>query len=229
MTNNPIFVALDTKDIKKAEKLATEIKPFVGGLKLGLEFFTSCGMTGLNQIKNVGLPLFIDLKFYDIPNTVTSALQNILDLEPKFTTLHTSGGRKMLTECVKLKSKLNYPTELLGVTLLTSFSAEDIKEIGHNLTIKQSIENLAALANSTGLDGIVCSPLEVKLIKEKFPNLKLIVPGIRQPHSSQDDQKRTLSAKEAMDNGADILVIGRPITQSANPAQAAEEILNEIQ
>ena len=229
MTNNPIFVALDVNDIQKAEKLATEIKPFVGGLKLGLEFFTSCGMTGLNQIKNIGLPLFIDLKFYDIPNTVTSALQNILDLEPKFTTIHTSGGREMLTACVKLKNKLNCPTNLLGVTLLTSFSDEDIKELGHSLTVKQSIENLAALANSTGLDGIVCSPLEVKLINEKFPNLKLIVPGIRQTHNSQDDQKRTLSAKEAMENGADILVIGRPITQSANPAKAAEEILKEIQ
>ena len=229
MSNNPIFCAIDTSDINKAKELAVSIKPYVGGIKLGLEFFTSCGISGIKQIEDLGLPLFIDLKFYDIPNTVTSALKNILEINPMFTTIHCTGGRKMMTECTNLKKEMNSTTNIIGVTMLTSFDDQEINEIGFKDSVPGSINKLAGLANDCGLDGLVCSPLEAKEIKSNFPELKLIVPGIRRSSDETNDQKRTLSANEAIINGADILVIGRPITESADPAKAAEELSNEIQ
>ena len=229
MINNPIFCAIDTSDIDKAKELAINIKPYVGGLKLGLEFFTSCGITGIKQIQELGLPLFIDLKFYDIPNTVTSALKNILEINPMFTTIHCTGGRKMMTECMKLKNEMGSTTNIIGVTVLTSFDDQAIKEIGFNTSVIDTIDQIASLANECSLDGLVCSPLEAKKLKNSFPELQLIVPGIRSSFDQTNDQKRILSAKEAIDNGADILVIGRPITEAPDPAKAAEALLNEIQ
>ena len=228
MINNPIFCAIDTSDIDKAKELAINIKPYVGGLKLGLEFFTSCGITGIKQIEELGLPLFIDLKFYDIPNTVTSALKNILEINPQFTTIHCTGGKKMMTECMKLKNEMGSTTNIIGVTVLTSFDDQAIKEIGFNTSVIDTIDQVASLADECSLDGLVCSPLEAQKLKNSFPALQLIVPGIRNSSEQTNDQKRTLSAKEAIDNGADILVIGRPITEASDPAKAAEALLNEI-
>ena len=229
MINNPIFCAIDTSDIDKAKELAINIKPYVGGLKLGLEFFTSCGITGIKQIQELGLPLFIDLKFYDIPNTVTSALKNILEINPQFTTIHCTGGKKMMTECMKLKNEMGSTTNIIGVTMLTSLDDQAIKEIGFNTSVIDTINQVASLANECSLDGLVCSPLEAQKLKNSFPALQLIVPGIRSSYDQTNDQKRILSAKEAIDNGADILVIGRPITEASEPAKAAEALLNEIQ
>ena len=229
MTNNPIFCAIDTSNIDKAKELAINIKPYVGGLKLGLEFFTSCGVAGIKQIEELGLPLFIDLKFYDIPNTVTSALKNILEINPQFTTIHCTGGKKMMTECMKLKNEMGSTTNIIGVTMLTSFDDQAIKEIGFNTSVIDTINRVASLANECSLDGLVCSPLEAQKLKNSFPALQLIVPGIRNSSEQTNEQKRTLSAKEAIDNGADILVIGRPITEASEPAKAAEALLNEIQ
>jgi len=229
LINNPIFCAIDTSNIDKAKELAINIKPYVGGLKLGLEFFTSCGINGIKQIEELGLPLFIDLKFYDIPNTVTSALKNILEINPMFTTIHCTGGRKMMTECMKLKNEMGSTTNIIGVTMLTSFDDQTIKEIGFNTSVTDTIDQVASLANECSLDGLVCSPLEAQKLKNSFPTLQLIVPGIRNSSEQTNDQKRTLSAKEAIDNGADILVIGRPITEASEPAKAAEALLNEIQ
>jgi len=228
LINNPIFCAIDTSNIDKAKELAINIKPYVGGLKLGLEFFTSCGINGIKQIEELGLPLFIDLKFYDIPNTVTSALKNILEINPMFTTIHCTGGRKMMTECMKLKNEMDSTTNIIGVTVLTSFDDQAIKEVGFNTSVIDTIDQVASLANECSLDGLVCSPLESKKLKNSFPALQLIVPGIRNSSEQTNDQKRTLSAKEAIDNGADILVIGRPITEASDPAKAAEALLNEI-
>ena len=229
MKNNPIYCAIDTGDLDKAKDLAKKIKPYVGGLKLGLEFFTSCGISGIKKIEEIGLPLFIDLKFYDIPNTVTSALRNILEVNPKFTTIHCTGGKRMMTECMALKNEMQSSTNIIGVTMLTSFDDQEINEIGFKDTVQDSINKLAGLANDCGLDGLVCSPLEAKNLKINFPKLQLIVPGIRRSSDEANDQKRTLSANEAVINGADILVIGRPITESVDPAEVAEELLNEIQ
>jgi len=229
LTNNPIFCAIDTNDINTATDLVSQIKPYIGGIKLGLEFFTSCGISGCHTMKEFDLPLFIDLKLHDIPNTVVSALRGILSLEPAYTTLHISGGSEMLKSSVNLKRDLNSKTNLLGVTMLTSFDDGTIEELGFGSSVKHSIEQLTSIAHDIGLDGIVCSPLEVKNIKENYKNkLKLVVPGIRSDKNVSDDQKRTLSAREAINSGADVLVVGRPITKSKDPAESARALLQEI-
>ena len=229
MSKNPIFCAIDTSDIETAISLVDQVKSHIGGIKLGLEFFTSCGISGCYRLKEFDLPLFIDLKLYDIPSTVTSALRGIFSLEPQYTTLHISGGSEMLKSSVDLKNELQSKTNLLGVTILTSFDDGTIEELGFGSSVKHSIEQLTSIAHESGLDGIVCSPYEVSNIKKTYKNeLMLVVPGIRSGNSNIDDQKRTLSAKEAISAGADILVIGRPITKAKDPAQAAENLIREI-
>ena len=228
MTRNPIFCAVDTNDIHKATSLLSDIAPYIGGIKVGLEFFTTLGLKGVEEVKKFNKPLFIDLKLYDIPNTVVAALRNILALKPEYTTLHISGGRKMLECCTEEKIKANSSTKLIGVTMLTSFDDREINEIGIDRNIEDNVNLLSSLAESCELDGIVCSPHEISYIKKKF-NLEVIAPGIRMKESQADDQKRTLTAKDALIAGADVLVIGRPITQSDNPAEAARSILDSIQ
>mgnify|MGYP001405254502 FL=1 len=228
MTRNPIFCAIDTNDIHKATSLLSDISPHIGGIKIGLEFFTSLGMKGIEEIKKFDKPLFIDLKLYDIPNTVTAALRNILALEPEFTTLHISGGRRMLENCVEEKIKANSSTKLIGVTMLTSFDDKEINEIGIDRNVRENVGLLSGLAESCKLDGIVCSPHEISYIKSNF-KLEVIAPGIRMSESQADDQKRTLTAKDALKAGADILVIGRPITQADSPSDVARSIFESIQ
>ena len=228
MTRNPIFCAIDTNDIHKATSLLSDISPHIGGIKIGLEFFTSLGMKGIEEIKKFDKPLFIDLKLYDIPNTVTAALRNILALEPEFTTLHISGGRRMLENCVEEKIKANSSTKLIGVTMLTSFDDKEINEIGIDKNVKENVSLLSGLAERCKLDGIVCSPHEITYIKSNF-KLEVIAPGIRMSESQADDQKRTLTAKDALKAGADILVIGRPITQADSPSDVARSIFESIQ
>ncbi len=229
MNNNPIFCAIDTSDIDEAEALIDQISPHIGGIKLGLEFFTSCGLKGLEKINKLEIPIFIDLKLYDIPNTVKQALSNILQFEPKYTTLHLSGGSEMLFECVNLKNKLNSKTKLIGVTMLTSFNDTLISEIGIEKSVNANVKQLTQLAINCGMDGVVCSPLEISELKDTYGDkLEIISPGIRSKENSFNDQKRTLSAKEAIDAGADVLVVGRPITDSKDPTKAAENIYSEI-
>ena len=229
MTNNPIFCAIDTSDIDKAVDLVGQISPHVGGIKLGLEFFTSCGLLGLEKIKKFEIPIFIDLKLYDIPNTVKQSLINILQFEPKYTTLHLSGGSEMLVACVNAKKELNSVTKLIGVTMLTSFDDTLISEIGIEKSVNENVKQLTHLAINCGMDGIVCSPLEILGVKNAYgSNLKIISPGIMGKENASNDQKRTLSAKEAINAGADILVVGRPITDAKDPAKAAENIYSEI-
>lgn len=205
------------------------LSTYVGGIKLGSEFFTAHGPAGINEVKKFGLPIFLDLKLYDIPNTVRKTLSNILSLEPEFTTIHISGGSEMLNSCVKLKNELGSSTNLIGVTMLTSFNDELIHEIGLQKTVSENVMNLSGIAQKCNLDGIVCSPLEISMIKEIYGNkLKLIVPGIRENVNSPNDQKRTLSAKEAVDAGADIIVVGRPIIESDSPSDAAAALLQSL-
>ena len=229
MTKNPIYCAIDTSSIDDAVRIIDAIHPHIGGIKLGLEFFTSCGLNGIKKIQKYDLPLFLDFKFYDIPNTVTKSLVNIFALKPEYTTIHVSGGKKMLKECVNLKKELNSKTNLIGVTMLTSFDDNSAEEIGINSSIDKNVENLSELAFNCGMDGIVCSPKEIRKIREKFgPQLRVIVPGIRNDTINSDDQKRTLSAKEAIDLGADIIVVGRPITSAESPRNAAERFVQSI-
>ncbi len=223
MTKNPIYCAIDTSNIDDALELINKVSPHIGGIKLGLEFFTSCGMNGIEKVAKYKLPLFLDFKLYDIPNTVKKSLKNILSFNPTYTTLHVSGGSHMLKECVDLKKELNSNTNLIGVTMLTSFDDELINEIGMSGTVNKNVDNLSALAFECGMDGIVCSPMEIRKIKEKFGSkLKLIVPGIRNETDNNDDQKRTLPAKKAIEFGADIIVVGRPITSADSPEDAAK-------
>ena len=229
MNKNPIYCAIDTSSVDEALRVINEISPYIGGIKLGLEFFTSCGIKGIEQVAKCELPLFLDLKLYDIPNTVKQSLKNILSFHPTYTTLHISGGSHMLKECVDLKKELNSNTNLIGVTMLTSFDDDSINKIGMRGTVSRNVDNLSALAFDCGMDGIVCSPMEIRKVKEAFGSkLKVIVPGIRNNSDSSDDQKRTLSAKESINLGADILVIGRPITQADNPSEAAKSIFESI-
>ena len=229
MTKNPIYCAIDTNNIKQACELVGQIKSSVGGIKLGLEFFTHCGIDGINQIKKFGLPIFLDLKLYDIPHTVKSALQGILALEPELTTLHTLGGSEMLSACTDLRDTAQSKTKLIGVTVLTSFDEVGIKEIGIQNSLEDQVMRLTQLASLSKLDGIVCSPHEIRKIKKEYGNtIQLIVPGIRNINQTTNDQKRTMSAKEAVNAGADILVIGRPITQAADPEKAASDIFNSL-
>ena len=223
MTKNPIYCAIDTSCIDDADRIINEISPHIGGIKLGLEFFTSCGVKGIEKISKYELPLFIDLKLYDIPNTVKKSLQNILSYNPAYTTLHVSGGSGMLKECVDLKKELNSNTNLIGVTMLTSFDDGSINEIGMSGTVDRNVDNLSSLAFDCGIDGIVCSPMEIRKVRETFGSkLKIVVPGIRNQTDNDDDQKRTLSAKKAIEFGADIIVVGRPITSADSPGNAAE-------
>tara|TARA_A100001011_G_scaffold74756_1_gene76860 strand:+ start:7035 stop:7727 length:693 start_codon:yes stop_codon:yes gene_type:complete len=229
LTKNPIFCAIDTSDIDEAIILIDKISQHIGGIKVGLEFFTSCGILGLERVQKFKLPIFVDLKLYDIPNTIKQTLSNILQFEPAYTTLHLSGGSEMLNECVKLKKELSSKTKLIGVTMLTSFNDSNITEIGIDKSVKENVKNLTELAINCGLDGIVCSPLEISQVKNAHGNkLKIISPGIRGIDNPTHDQKRTLSAREAINAGADILVIGRPITNAEDPAVAAEKIYSEI-
>ena len=223
MTKNPIYCAIDTSCIDDADRIINEISPHIGGIKLGLEFFTSCGVKGIEKILKYELPLFLDFKLYDIPNTVKKSLQNILSYNPTYTTLHVSGGSRMLKECVDLKKELNSNTNLIGVTMLTSFDDDSINEIGMSGTVNKNVDNLSALAFDCGMDGIVCSPMEIRKVKETFGSkLKVIVPGIRNQTDNNNDQKRTLSAKKAIEFGADVIVVGRPITSADSPGMAAE-------
>jgi len=229
LTNNPIYCAIDTNNIEHALKLIEKIKESIGGIKLGLEFYSHCGIEGINKIKELDLPIFIDLKLFDIPNTTKTALEGILNLEPKFTTLHVSGGSEMIKECVNVRNSNQSQTNLIGVTVLTSFNERGIKEVGLSNSIQDQVLNLARLAKENNLDGIVCSPHEIKKIKlEVEDNLKLIVPGIRSIDDDTNDQKRTMNASEAMNAGADILVIGRPITMAKDPAEAAYKIFKSL-
>ncbi len=223
MTKNPIYCAIDTSCIDDADRIISEISPHIGGIKLGLEFFTSCGVKGIEKISKYELPLFLDFKLYDIPNTVKKSLQNILSYNPTYTTLHVSGGSRMLKECVDLKKGLNSSTNLIGVTMLTSFDDDSINEIGMSGKVNKNVDNLSALAFKCGMDGIVCSPMEIKKVRETFGSkLKIIVPGIRNQTDNNNDQKRTLSAKKAIEFGADVIVVGRPITSADSPGKAAE-------
>ena len=218
---NPVFVAIDTADLRRAKKLAHAVAPHVGGLKLGLQFFAANGPDGVRKLAETGLPLFIDLKFHDIPNTVSRAVQSVGALAPAVITVHAAGGRAMLTRAKKVAPA---GTKVVAVTVLTSLSDRDLATIGMRETAAAAVVRLAKLARSCGLDGIVCSPLEVAAVRASWPGAYLVVPGIRPAGSAADDQKRSATPAAALAAGASMLVIGRPITAAGDPATAAATI-----
>ncbi|WP_438993852.1 orotidine-5'-phosphate decarboxylase [Pseudemcibacter sp.] len=229
-----ILCALDTTNVEEAAILAGELSPHVGGIKLGLEFFGANGPQGFLEVAKANRNIFLDLKLHDIPNTVAKTIHALMPLRPKIMTIHTAGGSAMMkaaSEAATLAAK-NEGCErpiIVGVTILTSLDNEDIEAIGFQNKVSMQVVKLARLAKESGLDGVVCSPHEIKLIKESCgADFKLVVPGIRPAGSDTGDQKRVMTPEEAVSLGADYLVIGRPITKSDNPAQSAQLIANEI-
>ena len=231
---NPILAALDVPTAEAAVHLARELAPVVGGFKVGSELFTSAGPELVRQLRSIGNLVFLDLKFHDIPNTVAKAVAAAVRLDVQMLTVHASGGLQMMraaqqsAEQIALQSGKNIPF-VLGVTVLTSMEASSLSEVGCETNVGKQVERLANLAMQAGLPGLVCSPLELVGLRQSLPEkIKLVTPGIRTAHEKADDQKRTLSAKEALAAGADWLVIGRPIYQAENPRSAAEAILASL-
>ncbi|QLK53139.1 orotidine-5'-phosphate decarboxylase [Ehrlichia ruminantium] len=226
MKHNPIICALDTHDIHKALRLTKMLYGKISMVKLGLEFFVAHGISGVQRISDCGIPIFLDLKLHDIPNTVSRAVSVIKSSNIAMLTIHISGGQEMMrrTMDVIFDSML----KIIGVTVLTSVDVCDLREIGIGNSTVQQVILLSKLAQKVGLYGIVCSPLEVKEVRAQCDkDLKIIVPGIRLGDNI-DDQKRTDSPKSAILSGADYLVIGRPITENTDPVKVVDIILSSI-
>jgi orotidine-5'-phosphate decarboxylase len=218
---NPIFVALDTPDLGQAQALAQAVAPHVGGLKLGLEFFAAHGPAGVRTLAEAGLPVFLDLKLHDIPNTVGKAVASLAPLAPAVLTVHAAGGRAMLEAA---RTAAPPSCKVVAVTVLTSLDGTDLAAAGVHSSPGEQVERLADLARSAGCDGIVCSGEEVSAVSARWPGGTFVVPGLRPAGSDAGDQKRVLTPADALARGASILVIGRPITGAANPGEAARAI-----
>jgi orotidine-5'-phosphate decarboxylase len=231
---NPIIVALDVPEAAAALRLAETLTPVVGAFKIGKELFTAAGPEIVRQFRAAGAPVFLDLKFHDIPNTVARAVEAATRLDVQMLTLHASGGRAMMAAAEKAAQEtakqLGRPAPLvLAVTVLTSMDAADLAEVGVETPPAAQVERLAQLAAQTGLRGLVCSPQEIAALRKILPaQMQLVTPGIRPAGSEKGDQKRTLTPKEALAAGVNWLVIGRPITGAADPRAAAEAILASL-
>jgi orotidine-5'-phosphate decarboxylase len=220
MTNR-IYVALDTPDLDRAKAIAGRVRTHVGGIKLGLEFFMANGRPGVREMAEIGLPIFLDLKFHDIPNTVAKAIHALGDLEPAILTVHASGGRAMLEDA---KAAAHPSTKVVAVTTLTSLDGSDLRGIGVDKEPHDQVLHLTELAMRAGVDGIVCSGAEVKAAHRLWPKGFFVVPGVRPVNGAAADQKRVVTPRAALDDGASILVVGRPSTQAEDPDQAARAI-----
>ena len=218
---SPIFVALDTPDIERAKAIAAKVKGHVGGIKLGLEFFSANGRAGVREMAGLGLPIFLDLKLHDIPNTVAKAVQALRPLRPAILTVHAAGGRAMMEDA---KAAAPEGTKVVGVTVLTSLDTDDLSSIGLDCDPHKQVERLTRLAMEAGLDGVVCSGNEVKAARKMWPKGFFVVPGVRPAEGSVGDQKRVVTPRAALDAGASIIVVGRPITQAEQPDIAARAI-----
>ena len=231
---NPIIAALDVPSAEHALKLAEQIAPAVGAFKIGKELFVAAGPDIVRRVRETGASVFLDLKFHDIPNTVAKAVASAVRLDVQMLTIHTSGGGEMMRAAEKsaqdtAKSLGLTPPLVLGVTVLTSSNDETLAEIGFEANTEKQVARLAQLAVKSGLRGLVCSPLEIAPLRKILPtHIQLVTPGIRTGAEKADDQKRTLTPRDAIQAGATWLVIGRPIYAAENPRAAAEKILESI-
>ncbi len=217
---NPVYLALDVPQLDAASALAEKVKAHVGGFKLGLEFFCAHGHHGVHEIAHVGLPIFLDLKFHDIPNTVAGAMQAIHVLEPAIVTVHASGGRAMMEDA---KAAAANGTRVVAVTMLTSLDERDLMLTGVTGCAHDQVMRLAELAEAAGLDGIVCSGHEVGAVRKQWKDGFFVVPGLRL-NGNHADQKRVVSPRQARNDGASVLVVGRPISRAEDPIDAARAI-----
>ncbi|MCF8469977.1 MAG: orotidine-5'-phosphate decarboxylase [Parvibaculum sp.] len=224
--DNPVFCALDTTDMDRAVTLARSLKGSVGGAKIGMEFFNAHGHAGCRAVAETGLPVFLDLKLHDIPNTVAGGVRAVLPLKPAIVNVHAAGGSAMMRAAAEAAREAGDSRPLvIAVTVLTSLDASDLASTGVTGSPKDQVRRLAALAASAGLDGVVCSAHEIEMLRGDLGrDFKLIVPGIRPTGSDIADQKRIMTPAQALALGADVLVIGRPITAAGDPRAAADEI-----
>jgi orotidine-5'-phosphate decarboxylase len=218
---NPIFVAVDTPDIAAARALVRAVGRHVGGVKLGLEFFCANGPAGVAAIAGEGLPVFLDLKLHDIPNTVAGALHSLAGLAPAIVTVHATGGLAMLAAA---RAAAPVATKVVAVTVLTSLDDDDLAAAGVASGTAAQVARLAGVVRAAGLDGVVASPHETAAVRAAWPGAAIIVPGVRPAGSAVGDQKRVMTPRDALAAGASVLVIGRPITGAPDPAAAAAAI-----
>ena len=229
-----IFVALDTADLDLGLELARALKGLVGGMKIGKEFFTALGPEGVRKIQAAQMPIFMDLKFHDIPNTVAGAVRAAISLRPAVLNVHAAGGRTMMEAARDASAaesqRLGVKKPLvLAVTVLTSLDAHDLADIGVDGHPVDQVKRLAALTQESGLDGVVCSANEIGPLRDQCgPTFKLLTPGIRPAWAVSGDQKRVVTPADAVVRGSDYLVIGRPITGADDPAMAARRICEEL-
>lgn len=228
-TDKRLIVALDTVDVVRACHWADAVSPHAGLLKLGLEFFLANGAAGFARI--LGAPIFLDLKLHDIPNTVAGGVRAVLKLRPRMLTIHASGGAAMIQAAHQAAASAGADRPMiLAVTVLTSLDRADLDAMGVAATPEQQVLRLGRLAVEAGADGLVCSPLEVAMLRQALgPAVKLVVPGIRPEGSEAGDQARTMTPAQAVSAGADWIVVGRPITGSADPGAAAAVIATSLQ
>jgi orotidine-5'-phosphate decarboxylase len=219
--SNPVYLALDVPRLEAAKELVNKVKAHIGGVKLGMEFFYAHGHHGVHEIAHLGLPIFLDLKLHDIPNTVAAAMQAIHVLEPAIVTVHAAGGRAMMEDA---KAAAGGNTRVVAVTMLTSLDKRDLERTGISGTPHDQVLRLAELAEASGLDGIVCSGQEVGAVHKQWKKGFFVVPGLRPAGSAAGDQKRVVTPRQARDDGASVLVIGRPISRAEDPVAAARAI-----
>lgn len=226
--SNPICLALDTPELDRAVALVRALKNNVGMAKVGMEFFCAHGVKGYEAVAGQGLPIFLDLKLHDIPNTVASAMKSLMRLEPKpaIVNVHAGGGGAMMRAA---REAVGNAAKLIAVTILTSLSDEDVREIGYPEDGASQAERLARLAMAAGIDGVVCSPREIARVKTATRrDFLCVVPGIRPADAASGDQKRVATPAAALAAGADILVIGRPITAASDPVRAASAVIEGL-
>jgi len=221
----PFFVALDVPSAAQAVALAETLRPYVGGFKVGLELFCACGPQIVEEIG--ARDVFLDLKFHDIPNTVRGAAAGAARLGVGILNVHCLGGADMMRAAVESAREIDAQTKVIGVTILTSHDAASLQALGLNEEPEAAVRRLARLAREAGLDGVVCSAREIAAVrKECGDDFLLVTPGIRPAGAALGDQKRVMTPREAMDAGADWLVVGRPITDASDPAQAAQALFD---
>ncbi len=228
-TSNPIYVALDAPDLEYALSLSARVAPHVGGLKLGMEFLAANGPQGIREFEKFGLPIFADTKFHDIPNTVAGAVRATAALGVHIVNVHAAGGEAMLKAARDAAKSVSPNTKVIAVTVLTSLADGDLTAVGQATPARDQVLRLATLTKMCGLDGVVCSAHEIASIRAALgDDFMLVVPGIRPAGAALGDQSRVMTPIEARDEGASILVIGRPITAAADPGEAARAIAESL-
>ena len=224
-----LMLALDLPDRESALDMLTKLRGNLEWVKIGLQMYLAYGSDFVREVADMGFKIFLDLKLYDIPNTVASAIKSLKGLPISMLTIHTSGGREMMKFALDAAKETNPDLLLLGVTVLTSFNDEGLAETGVSRPSAQQVENLAKLAVDCGMKGLVCSPLEIEALRKILPaDVKLVTPGIRPAGSDANEQKRIMTPALAAEIGSSYIVVGRPILKAENPAEMARSIINEL-